>query len=330
MNIGFDILLVIFLTAIISIVAICILSARMKKQIASKETEIFVKRRAEERLRLDDELNDRQNDINVVKSILNDLDAKVTAQQTLHDVLKSTYNDRERELKAALNQKIEHEKDLVDKEVKEWMASAQEAAEFYSDEEMKGINDKIADARLELGTILMDIDDYKAKQSVINEAILREREVAEKEGFYSVQVPEESQQDISIINSIRNKLSKVESLDKLIYDNYIKKSVDEMIQRVLQGRASSGIYKITRRKTGEIYIGKSTDIKKRWQQHCKTCFHCGTISESNLHRAMRWDGLWNFTFELLEEVPKEKLTEREKYWIQFYNSKTYGLNEREG
>jgi hypothetical protein len=29
-------------------------------------------------------------------------------------------------------------------------------------------------------------------------------------------------------------------------------------------------------------------------------------------------------------VPKEKLTEREKYWINFYNSKNYGLNEREG
>lgn len=34
--------------------------------------------------------------------------------------------------------------------------------------------------------------------------------------------------------------------------------------------------------------------------------------------------------ELLEEVEKDKLTEREKYWIDFYNSTTYGLNERRG
>lgn len=45
---------------------------------------------------------------------------------------------------------------------------------------------------------------------------------------------------------------------------------------------------------------------------------------------MEKDGVQNFTFELLEEVPKDKLTEREKYWINFYDSKSYGLNMREG
>ena len=40
--------------------------------------------------------------------------------------------------------------------------------------------------------------------------------------------------------------------------------------------------------------------------------------------------LENFTFEMVEEVPKEKLREREKYWIMFYGSKEYGLNERNG
>ena len=34
--------------------------------------------------------------------------------------------------------------------------------------------------------------------------------------------------------------------------------------------------------------------------------------------------------ELVEEVPKDKLTKREKYWITFYDSKNYGLNERNG
>jgi len=37
-----------------------------------------------------------------------------------------------------------------------------------------------------------------------------------------------------------------------------------MVKRVLNGEAPSGIYKITRLKTGEIYIGKSTDVKARW------------------------------------------------------------------
>ena len=45
---------------------------------------------------------------------------------------------------------------------------------------------------------------------------------------------------------------------------------------------------------------------------------------------MARDGIDQFTFELLEEVPKDKLTEREHYYIEFYDSKRYGLNERNG
>jgi group I intron endonuclease len=121
-----------------------------------------------------------------------------------------------------------------------------------------------------------------------------------------------------------------ESLNKLIYDVYVAKSVQEMVKRILQGGTPSGIYKITRIKTGEIYIGKSTNVKDRWVQHCKTVYGAGTIAHSILHTTIAKDGLENFTFELVEEVPKDKLTEREKYWINFYGSKEYGLNERNG
>jgi hypothetical protein len=45
---------------------------------------------------------------------------------------------------------------------------------------------------------------------------------------------------------------------------------------------------------------------------------------------MQKDGIQNFTFELIEECPKDKLTEREKFYINLYNSKNYGLNEKVG
>jgi len=41
-------------------------------------------------------------------------------------------------------------------------------------------------------------------------------------------------------------------------------------------------------------------------------------------------GVDNFTWEVIEEVAKDELTEREKYWITFYDTKTYGYNQREG
>lgn len=182
----------------------------------------------------------------------------------------------------------------------------------------------------ELFAIVEELNDHKKKQAAYNAEILRRRELEEKQDFYRVLIGQQEIDDIQYLLSIREKLIYRENLDKLIYDVYISKQVAEMVKRVLKGVAPSGIYKITRLKTGEIYIGKSTDVKKRWTEHCKTAYGVGTIAHSILHTTIRKDGIENFTFELLEEVPKDKLTEREKYWIAFYDSKNYGMNMREG
>ena len=185
-------------------------------------------------------------------------------------------------------------------------------------------------AENELNLLKLEIEDFKKKQQVINEEIMRRRQVEEQTDFYRIVLDDSSIDDIQILLSIRQNLKNRENLDKLIYDTYISKPVVEMTKRVLKGGAPSGIYKITRLKTGEIYIGKSTDVKKRWTEHAKTAYGVGTIAHSILHTTIKKDGIENFTFELLEEVPKDKLTEREKYWITFYGSKEYGMNMREG
>lgn len=207
------------------------------------------------------------------------------------------------------------------KELEEWTRSAQEAANFKAAQERKLIEEE---TQQKIG----ELDAYRAKVDAANKEILRRRALEEKQEFYSIQIPESTKRDINLLNSIRQNFSKIDILDKLIYDSCIKKSADEMIKRVLEGRAPSGIYKITRLKTGEVYIGQSVDVKARWQQHTKSAFHCGTISHSILHTTMEKDGIDSFTWELLEEVEKDKLREREHYWIDFYNSTTYGLNER--
>lgn len=45
---------------------------------------------------------------------------------------------------------------------------------------------------------------------------------------------------------------------------------------------------------------------------------------------MQKDGVWNFTFELLEECPKELLNEKERFWIEMYQSNKFGLNTMKG
>ena len=102
-----------------------------------------------------------------------------------------------------------------------------------------------------------------------------------------------------------------------------------MIKRVTGGRKIGGVYKITYKKTGESYIGKTTDFSTRWQNHCKTAIGLEGAARTTLHNRMARDGLWNYTFEILEEVDKDNLSAREGYYIDLYGTKTQ-LNMKEG
>ena len=49
-----------------------------------------------------------------------------------------------------------------------------------------------------------------------------------------------------------------------------------------------------------------------------------TPGRNKLYPAMAADGVENFTFEILEECPANQLNEREKFYIEFYDSNNYG------
>lgn len=102
-----------------------------------------------------------------------------------------------------------------------------------------------------------------------------------------------------------------------------------MVKRIVKEDKVSGIYCITYLPTGEMYIGRSVDIGNRWIEHIKSSFGLGSIASSSLHTKMARDGLQNFGFQILEKVPKDKLNEREKYWIEIYGSQSL-LNQKAG
>ena len=249
-----------------------------------------------------------------------------------------TQRERAKNYEAGLRELAEesaktYEKDLMkiaDTRAAEAKAKMQQEAKKQHEELMAQFGEKAAEMNEQLSALTESINEYSAKQAAINEAIMRQRALEEQQDFYRVCLGPEAANDVEILNAARRNLKKPEIIDKIIYDNYIGKPVLEMIKRVLQNTTCSGIYKITCIKTGEIYIGRSTDIKSRWQQHCKSAFNCGTIAHSLLHTKMKQYGIEQFTFELVEQVPKEQLSERESFYIDFYQSKKVGLNERRG
>lgn len=83
-----------------------------------------------------------------------------------------------------------------------------------------------------------------------------------------------------------------------------------------------GIYKITNLINGKVYIGQSVDISRRWRQHRNNY----QVDDVPLYRAFRKYGISNFSFTVIEECSKEELSDRELYWIQYYNSYKEGYN----
>lgn len=176
--------------------------------------------------------------------------------------------------------------------------------------------------------IKAELEVERSKRAAINEEIRRQREVEEQQDFYKIQLNPDDIEDIKLLRSVTPRLRHPEAINKVIWTGYYQKPLAELRKRA--GIDGSGVYKITRLKTGEIYIGQAVNVSTRWAEHCKTALGVGTLASSQLHRTMSEDGCENFTFELLEAVPKDKLRERESYYIDFYDSKTYGLNTLSG
>ena len=327
MNIGFIILLILW------IITIAILF--IKRKSIEENLREYLQQKLEQQLK---EKNEQQ-----IQSSL-ELGNQLNKKKEEIEQIESAIINRTETLKN-LNQDIENYKTYIDKyvtdikeekikaleiEMKQKEASMlQEAKENYN-KQLENIAKAHQMAQDELNQITINLEAFRAKQESINKEILRQRELEEKQNFYRVCLSENDISDINLLKATRQNLKKPEIIDKIIYDTYVAKPVLEMVKRVLQNSTCSGIYKITCQETKEIYIGKSTDIKNRWQQHCKTAFNCGTIASSLLHRKMQQYGIENFTFELLETVPKDKLSEREKFYIDFYKTKETGLNERSG
>ena len=86
-----------------------------------------------------------------------------------------------------------------------------------------------------------------------------------------------------------------------------------------------GIYKITNKLNGKVYIGQSRDIDARWRQHINA------KDNFAIHNAIKKYGKENFKFEVLLECPTDMLDVWERDMIALYNCMSpYGYNLTEG
>lgn len=162
------------------------------------------------------------------------------------------------------------------------------------------------------------------------QANLREMEKEQNIQFYKLSISDKDLEDVRKLEEVKLSLHQPVVLSKLIWSTYFQKQTTEMCNRILGTKKICGIYKITNLKTQQCYIGQSVDVAQRWRDHCKCGLGIEASATNKLYNSMQKYGIYSFSFELMEECSREQLNEKEKFWIELYQSNIYGFNSTKG
>ena len=243
-------------------------------------------------------------------------------------------------LDTEINQKkiclVNYEKD-IELDYQNKQQQMKNAASLYFDSLEKSYKTKEEEYDKKCAALVSEMADMQSQYAEIQSqlvqgaaAALREREKKEKINFYKLKLSDSDSIDIKELFELRKRFRNPSALSKLIWSEYFLKQTSELCNRVLGTNTKCGIYKITNLVSNQAYIGQSVDIASRFKQHIKCGLGIDAPASNKLYKSMIEDGVWNFSFELLEECPKDKLNERESFWIDLYQTNKVGLNSTKG
>ena len=216
--------------------------------------------------------------------------------------------------------------DILEKKYKE--------VEEEYDMEIEALNTAYSNLQLKLlreaDEVRSDLDKIKATRAAAIEAARREKDIENNLTFYCLDISDADKRDIAKLEALKPSLNKPRVLSMLIWQTWFQKPLKALSANVVGATDATGIYKITNIKTKECYIGQAIHIKERWAEHAKCGLGIDTPAGNKLYKAIQEFGLWNFSFEVLEECPREQLNEKEKYYIDLYSSYDYGYNSTRG
>ena len=189
---------------------------------------------------------------------------------------------------------------------------------------------KINEQQQELLQITKKLKQAKEKQSAIINLLKREEEKQDNINFYTLQLSNEDLREINKLREVVPYLRNVEPLNKVIWKSYYEKPFTDLVGRLIGSKVVCGIYKITNLENQKVYIGQSVNIKERLRTHIKRGLGAETPTRNKLYTVMNKVGVENFSYEIIEECPREQLNEKECYWIDYFESQNFGYNETKG
>ena len=241
--------------------------------------------------------------------------------------------NEEKELREELKQrKLEYNIELEDEKQKA-LLNLQETLELHKNQ--------IENKKIELDNVLKEVEfetetkiqtfktlleDWKSRQDAAVEANKREDEIKQKDNFYKIVLNEDEIEELFELNKAIKKLRNPLPFRKAVYDIYYKPKINDLVKRVVGIGRVTGIYKITHIESQKVYVGQSVDIGNRWKQHAKRGCGADIITQNKLYPAMLNEGIESFTWEIIEEVESDKLSEAEKYWQEYFKAKEFGYS----
>lgn len=178
----------------------------------------------------------------------------------------------------------------------------------------------------ELEKINSQIADLTSKMNSAIEANKRAEIQRNEKDFYRLCLTDVDINEIKHLRSVGVYLRDSEPLNKVIWKVYYEKPYTDLIGRVVGTGVHCGIYKITNIENQMCYVGQAANIADRWKQHIKRGIGAETPTRNKLYPAMLEKGVENFTFEIIEEVERNKLNEREDYWQEYFKAKEFGYS----
>jgi len=284
--------------------------------------------------RLKAQKSDLQKDIEAQNDIIEDYNNKILNIQ-------KKYQDALNQKNIDLNTYFEEQQVSRQKALDNLIKEKENNLEFNYKQEISKYENAIraAEANAEQLISQADLRVEQIKEQVAYEekryqdliAPLKQYEMDKQQRlFYTIQIPDEYKEDIDfLLNTVSQKVRHPDIINKLVWAEYVKPYLDETFKRI-EIRAEPGIYKLTNIESGKAYIGKSTDVKKRISDHFKSSVGIQSIADQAVHHAILDSGLWNWTIEVITYCDKDKLSELERYYINFFKTQEYGFNKNAG
>ena len=232
-------------------------------------------------------------------------------RQRRQESLDETFKEKKAVLEAELEKTLK-ECDKQAEDAKKWMADQVEEAQ-----------EKIKEYQL--------LEEQQRERFLsVREPLLQYEKDKQAKLFYTIQLPEEYHDDIEfLLTTVAAKVQHSDIISKLVWAEYVKPYLDDTFKRI-EIKAEPGIYKLTNLDSGKAYIGKSTDVKKRIADHFKSAVGCKAIADQAVHHEILKTGFWNWSIEIITYCDKDKLSELEKHYIEFFDTQTFGFNKNAG